>query len=410
MKRKAKIAVLLLLITVFIPPVNPSIFWNATRNYEFSIFNWEVGSLVGLVGENISFWEEKPDYSDYSGTEASRIVITYLDISQKEIALIRIGSEQELSEVQRAELSDLQYKRKELEDEAKYILRYQVQAVLQEEGIFNPFDGTEFFFPPINFEFEYLPRVLVISERGAFKEVKKIFLSPDITLEEIEQIESAVDKLGFSSLVVPIGGLSTYPTLISPGNNYRWIITTIAHEWVHTYMFFKPLGRAKHTSERQPMEETTANIVGKEIANSVWAEYYEPYMRDEAKSTAYSTVSGPVYSAPKFDFNSAMRQIRKNTEILLAQGKIDEAEAYMREQRDWLEENGYRIRKLNQAYFVFHGYYADSPAHSGANGGVGSKLLELRSLSVSLKEFLLSVSAMENAQDLDSALQELKNK
>ncbi|MEX2144825.1 MAG: hypothetical protein WD712_00380 [Candidatus Spechtbacterales bacterium] len=236
-------------------------------------------------------------------------------------------------------------------------------------------------------------------------------MNPGLTAEEINRIEDAVDKMGYSSLVVPLGGLSTYPTMVSPGSNHKWVITTIAHEWVHIYITFTPLRWAEQSGSRQAMEETTANIVGKEIANDVWEEYYQPYQPPAlSRQQPARSFSGPVYAAPRFDFNSAMQDIRKNVEAMLADGRIDDAEAYMRERRDWLEANGHDLRKLNQAYFVFYGYYADSPAHRDANGGVGAKMLELRALSPSLKEFLGYVSNMKGPDDLDKVLESLKSK
>ena len=53
---------------------------------------------------------------------------------------------------------------------------------------------------------------------------------------------------------------------------------------------------------------------------------------------------------------------QRDLEGLLAQGKIEEAEAYMEERRRFLAANGHFIRKINQAFFAFHGSYATSPA------------------------------------------------
>ncbi len=50
---------------------------------------------------------------------------------------------------------------------------------------------------------------------------------------------------------------------------------------------------------------------------------------------------------------------------LLAAGKIEEAEAYMEARRQVFWDNGYAIRKLNQAYFAFYGAYADVPGGRG---------------------------------------------
>ena len=86
---------------------------------------------------------------------------------------------------------------------------------------------------------------------------------------------------------------------------------------------------------------------------------------------------------------------------LLAEGKVEEAEAYMEERRQFFWVNGYRIRKLNQAYFAFYGAYADTPGEQGADP-IGPALLAIREDSDSLAEFmdrLASISSFEGFQE-----------
>jgi hypothetical protein len=65
------------------------------------------------------------------------------------------------------------------------------------------------------------------------------------------------------------------------------------------------------------------------------------------------------------------------------------------------EENGYHIRKLNQAYFAFHGSYGTGAA---ATSPIGPKLQKLRELSPDLRTFLESVRWFTSEADLDKAL------
>ena len=96
-----------------------------------------------------------------------------------------------------------------------------------------------------------------------------------------------------------------------------------------------------------------------------------------------------------------MRKTRLEADRLLAEGKIDEAEKYMESQRRILVENGYAIRKLNQAYFAFHGSYAVGAA---ATDPIGGKLRLLRKQVGSLNEFLHTVARFSAPGDLDAAL------
>ena len=70
-----------------------------------------------------------------------------------------------------------------------------------------------------------------------------------------------------------------------------------------------------------------------------------------------------------------MRTTRLKVDTLLAQGKIAEAEAYMEAQRQVIVNHGYALRKLNQAYFAFHGSYAEGPS---ATDPIGPKLRALQ--------------------------------
>jgi len=102
-----------------------------------------------------------------------------------------------------------------------------------------------------------------------------------------------------------------------------------------------------------------------------------------------------------------MHETRITVDQLLAEGKIDEAEEYMEARRVIFWDNGYRhLRKLNQAYFAFHGAYADEPG--GAAGAtedpVGSAVRQLRADSPSLAAFLNRISWMSSFEQLLEAL------
>ncbi|MDP6043360.1 MAG: hypothetical protein QGI57_02865, partial [Dehalococcoidales bacterium] len=67
------------------------------------------------------------------------------------------------------------------------------------------------------------------------------------------------------------------------------------------------------------------------------------------------------------------------------------------QKRQYLATKRYHIRKLNQAYFAFHGAYADSPTSISP---IGIELKKLRDQSASLKDFLETAATMTNRQDL----------
>jgi len=280
-----------------------------------------------------------------------------------------------------------------LEDRVEKILEGQIKEVLRREGI-----GWTFF-PLLSFEMGPPPKVLVISPREKIEIKKKILLVSDLPIDTREDIESKVDGLGVSSRIFRHKGLSTYPSMIREGRSLKGTLRTITHEWVHHYLFFKPLGfryylhsLGKRDYQIATINETVAGIVGKEIGELVYYEYYAEEPEEEP--------TAPQKGEPS-EYHLIMRETRQTVDHLLAQGKVEEAEHYMRERRDFLESKGHYIRKLNQAYFAFRGMYADSPASVDP---VGLELKKLRSQSASLKDFLNSVASMTSRQDLRDSI------
>jgi hypothetical protein len=178
----------------------------------------------------------------------------------------------------------------------------------------------------------------------------------------------------------------------------QFTIDTATEEWLHQYLVFKPLGflylldlaGVSRNYEIATMNETLASIVSKEISSIVYEKYYPEY-GNGVNQTA----------EPEFDFNREMREIRKIVDKYLARGEIEQAEELMEQKRQYLASMGRYIRKLNQAYFAWHGTYADRPTSISP---IGLELKELRSQSASLKDFLNSVAVMTSRQDLRDSI------
>jgi hypothetical protein len=81
----------------------------------------------------------------------------------------------------------------------------------------------------------------------------------------------------------------------------------------------------------------------------------------------------------------------------LAGGQVELAEQYMEQRRLELNALGFPIRRLNQAYFAFHGSYAEGPAGSSP---VAGQVRRLRTRSASLGDFLRTIAQVSNADDL----------
>jgi hypothetical protein len=94
-----------------------------------------------------------------------------------------------------------------------------------------------------------------------------------------------------------------------------------------------------------------------------------------------------------------MAATRVQVDALLADGKIDEAEAYMEARRERFVAEGYNIRRLNQAYFAFYGAYADAGGATGEDP-VGPAVLGVRAKAGSLASFMHQISGVTSVEEL----------
>jgi hypothetical protein len=92
---------------------------------------------------------------------------------------------------------------------------------------------------------------------------------------------------------------------------------------------------------------------------------------------------------------------------MLLEGQIEAAEEYMEARRQMFWQQGYRIRRLNQAYFAFYGAYADQPGGAAGEDPVGAAVRELWRRSNSPEAFLRTMGAMRDFSDLQAALTDL---
>jgi hypothetical protein len=281
------------------------------------------------------------------------------------------------------------------------ILEDQVQSILREEGF--AIGGQVM--PPVRFRFTQLPSLLIVSRRDKIERIASRELETGLTLEEQVRLEALVDRrFNVSSLITPIGGLGTYPTMLPETTALRWVLGVIAHEWVHNYLLFtlSPVGlNFLSSAEARTINETAAVIVEREVRERVAQRYYP-----ELYAALMSDVRPGTAPDATFDFRAEMRKTRIRVDELLAEGKIEEAEAYMEAQRVLFVKHGYLIRKLNQAYFAFHGAYNADPDGAPAAGRdpVGPAVQALRARSRSLGDFLRQIATVRDFADLQQRL------
>lgn len=290
-----------------------------------------------------------------------------------------------------------------LQPVAEQILQEQIAAVLVDEG----FTVLGTVLPPVSAQLTPLPYILIVSPREEIRQIHNIPLEQGLTIPAQERIETAIlGKVDRSALVVPIGGLGIWPAMIRESGDISYLANTIAHEWAHHWLTFHPLGISySASSELRTINETVASIFGDEIGAMVIERFYPefaPPPEEEEQGPADPEPDGP----PPFDFRKEMAETRIRVDELLAQGEVQQAEEYMEERRQFFWDNGYRIRKLNQAYFAFYGAYADVPGEQG-DDPIGPALLSIRAESGTLGEFMNRVAfitSLEKLQEESSRL------
>jgi hypothetical protein len=315
--------------------------------------------------------------------------------------------EKETSHI-RAELDTLNMRQDQLAPLVESVLQSQVAEILAEVGLTLGGQPT----PPVLYHVSPLPMNLILSRRDRIEQINAISLQPSTPLEEQIKIEDGVaQKLDVSTLVVPVGGIGTYPTMVMRTDYFIWQVGTVIHEWTHNFLTLRPLGlNYGVTSELRTMNETTASIVENEIAPVLLARYYPTLTASSSDLglVAWNPDLPQLDAPPPFDFRAEMHTTRVHADELLAAGKIEEAEAYMDARRQVFWENGYPIRKLNQAYFAFYGAYADVPGGPAGEDPVGPAVRALRAQSDSLADFLHTIAWMNSYEDLLQAIGQSK--
>ncbi|MBI5934509.1 MAG: hypothetical protein HY867_12445 [Chloroflexi bacterium] len=330
----------------------------------------------------------------------------------------------------RAEIEKLTARQNRVQPIAESVIQAQATQMLAEQNL--TFLGQPT--PSVLYHVSPLPLNLVISRRDKIEQINAISLQPGIALEDQIKLEDDVARtMAASTLIVPVGGIGAYPTMVMRTEYFTWQVGVVIHEWTHNFLSLRPLGmNYGMTSELRTMNETAASIVENEIGPLLLKRYYPTFAASRldpsttrsgqrfglvAWNPALTPSPLPTWGEglgvraddpPPFDFRAEMHITRVRVDELLADGKIEEAEAYMETRRQFFWDNGYAIRKLNQAYFAFYGAYADVPGGAAGEDPVGPAVRTLREQSASLADFLNLIARMDSYQDLLDAIGEGK--
>ena len=152
------------------------------------------------------------------------------------------------------------------------ILERQVRAELFEAGL----DLRGIVWPPVSFTFIEPPLKLTVSPRERIATIHSLVLQTEfdpVTLAEREQ--AIEERTNLSAHISRIGGMAVYPAIVVEQSSLAWVLSTIAHEWTHHYLFLFPLGLRYATSdELTTINETVSDIIGDEIGERLARRYY----------------------------------------------------------------------------------------------------------------------------------------
>jgi len=379
---------------------------STVHSWTWDFLAWEVDAITQKLGEGV----RNPAHADPVGEQAG-LVRRYLDLAREvgelegEINAIYArysGLATAKSRAPQQRLDSLRADKEALRPAVEAILESQVGSEVLAEG--SGWLGRPF--PPVWFTFTEPPQKLVVSPRGRIATAYSAMLQPAVPALERATIEDRIlREQDLSAYVTNIGGLGAFPTQVIDRTPLHWVLTTIAHEWVHNYLTLFPLGlRYNASSDLTIMNETVADIVGDELGMRVLEHFYP---EEAALHAAQEAARGdPDAPPPAFDFRTEMRHTREIVDQFLALGRVEDAEQYMEIRRLLFVENGYDIRKLNQAYFAFHGSYGTSAA---ATSPIGTKMVELRRLVPDVRTFLGTVRGFTTPEDIDRALAEWRS-
>jgi hypothetical protein len=375
-----------------------------TRSIEFDYVSWTLDALW------VKLNQVALGTSNYMTDDArSQLVLDYLDlvgsIQNDEARLNDIYADPNISDPKTAsatlkqELDSLYNLRAYMQPLAESILQTQVSTVIADLGL--TLGGQPI--PPILYHVTPPPYGLIISPRNIIRQDADISILPSLTVDQQAALEEKVDHaLNVSSLVVGIGGVGLYPTMVMQTTDINWLTETIAHEWVHNFLTLRPLGISYLSGpELRTINETTASIAGKEIGRAVIERYYPEFLPPPPPPPAPPSESqNPPATPPAFDYQDEMHLTRITVDDLLAKSKIEDTESYMEARRRVFWEHGYHIRKINQAFFAFYGAYADQPGGAAGEDPVGAAVRTLRAKSASLADFLNRISWISSYDQL----------
>ncbi len=399
-------------LLLYIEDYRPDAIGLATAPYRFGAVAWELGNLPDKWLHRI--WDGPKGLIEAKNREQRLAQVEEFfalgarlrEIDRDIIQLATQASPAAQATGDAAALRAEQARLRERQSRLRPQVEETVEGAIADELVSLGFRAWTGVFPPVDTVLTGSPTVLVTSPRERIARLDDVILQTGLTNEQRERIENGVEsETRLSALVVNTGGIAFYPSITLPDAGLDFALEVIAHEWVHQWLWFRPLGRRYFEGgDMTAINETVADIAGHEIGELARSrlEGTASPQRPHPGHGHTERERQPAVNPLAFDFQAEMRITRERVDELLAARDVAGAEAYMEERRREFVENGYLIRRLNQAYFAFHGTYATTGA-AGVNI-IGQQVEELRRRSPTLEHFLRTAAEIDNPADLSNLL------
>ena len=188
-----------------------------TRPMEFDFVTWTINALgVKLSQTAVNPMAYLPD------EKRVELALDYLQlvaqIQQGEAMLHAIYTDPNISDPElestelREGLDQLYARRDQLRPLNEQVLQSQLADIVADLDL--SLAGQSL--PPVLYHSTPLPKALIVSPRDTIRQDENISLSPDLTVDQHNVLENQIDAaLDVSSLVVGVGGIGLYPTMVS---------------------------------------------------------------------------------------------------------------------------------------------------------------------------------------------------
>ena len=215
----------------------------AIAAYRFNLLAWEVGNVFDKWYHELLAllpWNSPP-----SRPERIALAEEFFRLGQEEgrleaELLILPESSPEADEIRRR-LEEIHDRQDNIRPVVEQTVEREISAVLADEGFSSRIGAI---LPPVDTVLGHSPALLVTSPRGRIFRQDNILLRHGVRPDEREALEDiTLRERDLSAIVVNTGGVGTFPSVVSASGSLHFALNTVAHEWLHNWFFFQPLGQ-----------------------------------------------------------------------------------------------------------------------------------------------------------------------